>query len=214
MKLYSVNDPEFHPYGEIVRGYDTEQLLEVLEKETPCPDNVLYVASDPKLESLDIAKQIETNLYGGMPVQLGWCNGYNTKLNCLEYHRDSEMDLGATDLILMLARQEELVDGVLDTKKVKAFHCPRGTLLNLYATTLHFAPCSTGAGERFRMMVALPRGTNGPMPPLQHLNAEDRWLWGCNKWLLAHPESTEAAQGAYQGLVGENIDVSLLWEKE
>ena len=29
-----------------------------------------------------------------------------------------------------------------------------------------------------------------------------------NKWLLAHPDSSEAASGAYIGLTGENIDIA------
>lgn len=33
-------------------------------------------------------------------------------------------------------------------------------------------------------------------------------LWACNKWLLAHPESSEAAQGAPAVLRGENIDIA------
>ena len=37
---------------------------------------------------------------------------------------------------------------------------------------------------------------------------EDAWLWACNKWLLAHPDSAEAAQGAAAALVGENIDIA------
>ena len=36
---------------------------------------------------------------------------------------------------------------------------------------------------------------------------EDSWMTARNKWLLAHPESTEAAQGAHVGLSGENIDI-------
>ena len=36
---------------------------------------------------------------------------------------------------------------------------------------------------------------------------EDRRLWARNKWLLAHPESSEAAQGAWVGLTGRNIDL-------
>ena len=36
----------------------------------------------------------------------------------------------------------------------------------------------------------------------------DAYGWGCNKWLLAHPDAPEAAQGAYVGLVGENIDIA------
>ena len=33
-------------------------------------------------------------------------------------------------------------------------------------------------------------------------------LWACNKWLLAHPESNEAAKGAQCALTGENIDIA------
>ena len=38
-----------------------------------------------------------------------------------------------------------------------------------------------------------------------------RWVdsaMGKNKWLLAHAESGEAAQGAYVGLVGKNLDIA------
>ena len=56
-------------------------------------------------------------------------------------------------------------------------------------------------------MVVLPLGTNTDKPEFVPKNDEDRWLWARNKWLLAHPESDEAAQGAYVGLRGENIDI-------
>ena len=62
--------------------------------------------------------------------------------------------------------------------------------------------------SRFHMEVALPRGTNGPRPEITPLNGEDRMLWACNKWLLAHGESAEAAQGAVVALDGENIDIA------
>ncbi|MBP3210301.1 MAG: DUF4867 family protein, partial [Oscillospiraceae bacterium] len=39
-------------------------------------------------------------------------------------------------------------------------------------------------------------------------SAEDRLLRACNKWLLAHPESPEALNGAYIGLRGKNLDIS------
>ena len=39
------------------------------------------------------------------------------------------------------------------------------------------------------------------------LNEEDKLLWACNKWLLAHPESKEAANGAVAALTGINIDI-------
>lgn len=207
MKIYSVQDAAFAPYGKIISGYDTAALKSTLENATPLPDDTDYTASEPALEALPIAKLISTNLYGGMPVQLGWCNGHNTKLNCLEYHRDSEVNFGTEDFILLLAKQEEIKDGVLDTACVKAFQCPAGTLIEVYATSLHYAPCSAAKDAGFKVLIALPKGTNCDKPAIAHLNDEDKMLWAANKWLLAHKDSAEAEAGAHIGLIGENIDI-------
>ena len=205
MKIESVFDSAFAPYGKVLPGYDTSGLLEALEKYTPLPEATDYVASQPELP---IAAQLASNAYGGMPIQLGWCNGHNTKLNCLEYHRDSEINCGTEDFILLVAREDDIVNGVLDTDRVRAFRAPRGVMVEVYATTLHYAPCSAEKGHGFRVLVALPRGTNGPKPEINPINDEDRLLWACNKWLLAHAESAEAAQGAVAALKGVNVDIA------
>ena len=206
MKIYKVTDPEFAPYGQVVEGYDTAQLLDALKK-TPLPEGTVYEASDAALEAQPIAQVLSSNQYGGMPIQLGYCNGHNTKLNCLEYHRDSEVNLGTEDFILLLAKQGEIVDGKLDTSKVKAFYAPAGVMVEVYATTLHYAPCSSAKGKGFQVLVALPKGTNGPKPEITCLNEEDKKLFAANKWLLAHPEASEVSQGAVAALTGENIDI-------
>ena len=151
--------------------------------------------------------EVSEHLYGGMPVELGWCCGHNTKLNCLEYHRDSEFNLAAEDAIVLLARQDEIEDGLLDTAKVKAFKVPAGTMVEFFATTLHFAPCHADPAKGFKMMVALPMGTNTDRPIMEDKSPEDKLLWARNKWLLAHPESSEAKNGAKVGLTGVNIDL-------
>ena len=207
MKIESVFDRAFAPYGKVLPGYDTSELLEALEKYTPLPEATDYVASQPELEALPIAEKLAVNAYGGMPIQLGWCNGHNTRLNCLEYHRDSEINCGTSDFILLVAREDDIVDGSLDTDRVRAFRVPCGVVVEVYATTLHYAPCSAAKGEGFRVLVALPRGTNGPKPEMESLNDEDKLLWACNKWLLAHAESSEAAQGAVVALKGVNVDI-------
>ena len=208
MDIYSVYDAAFAPYGKVLAGYDTAELLRTLEQVTPVPERVDYVPAQPELEALPIADLISQNAYGGMPVQLGWCNGHNTRLNCLEYHRDSELNCGTTDFILLLARLEDLEEGRLDTGKVKAFRVPAGVLVEVYATTLHYAPCHVDPARGFRVLVALPKGTNGPKPDITPVNEEDKLLWACNKWLLAHADSAEAAQGAPVRLDGVNIDIS------
>lgn len=210
MKILSVFDPEFKPYGKVITGME-ETVAEILAalEQTPLPEGVGYVPTEPILQELPAATKVSENLFGGMPAQLGWCNGHNTKLNCLEYHRDSEFNLGTQDFVLLLAKMEDIGDdGKLDTAKVKAFRAPAGTLIECYATTLHYAPCHCDAAKGFRVLVALPWLTNTDKPSIKVLSPEDKLLWARNKWLLAHAESAEAAQGAYVGLVGENIDIA------
>jgi len=211
MKIYSVYDPEFRHYGQIVEGLE-ETVREILEelKKTPVAAGTCYVPMEQALQELPAMTEISEHLYGGMPIQLGWCNGYNTKLNCLEYHRDSEFNLGTEDFILLLAKQSEIADGVLDTAKVKAFWVPAGVMVECFATTLHYAPCHADPDKGFRVLVALPQGTNTDKPVFEPKSWEDRLLTARNKWLLAHPESSEAADGAYVGLVGDNIDIANL----
>lgn len=208
MTIISVLDPAFAPYGKVLEGYDTAALQKTLREATPVPAGVEYVPSQPELEALPIAQQLSVNAYGGMPIQLGWCNGHNTKLNCLEYHRDSELNIGAQDFILLVAKEDDIVDGRLDTAKVKAFRAPAGAVVEVYATTLHYAPCSAAPGAGFQVVIVLPRGTNGPKPAITPLNGEDETLWACNKWLLAHADSSEAAQGAPVRLDGINVDIA------
>lgn len=211
MNIYSVFSPEFEAYGQVVTGLEdsVRELLATL-KTTPLPEGVGYVPTDPALQELPAAVELSEHCFGGMPVQLGWCNGYNTKLNCLEYHRDSEFNLGTEDFILLLARQEEIEDGVLDTNKVKAFRVPAGVLVEVYATSLHYAPCHCDSTKGFRVLVVLPWLTNTDRPVMNNKTAEDEIMTARNKWLLAHPESEEAKNGAKVGLVGVNIDIAEL----
>ena len=78
----------------------------------------------------------------------------------------------------------------------------------VYATTLHYAPCHVDPAKGFRVLVALPQGTNTAKPEIKVDGGDDAQLWACNKWLLAHVESSEAAAGAYVGLEGVNIDIA------
>ena len=211
MKIYSVLDPEFKAYGQVVTGLEetVEEILEGL-KRTPLPEGVGYVPTDPELQELPAAVEVSEHCFGGMPTQLGGCNGHNTRLNCLEYHRDSEFNLGVEDFILLLARQEEIEDGILDTAKVKAFRCPAGVMIEVFATTLHYAPCHCDPDKGFRVLVALPWLTNTDRPVFANRTKEDELLTARNKWLLPHPDSDEAKGGAKVGLTGENIDIANL----
>ena len=207
MQIYSVYDEAFKPYGRVVTGYDTDGILAALKK-TPVTDAVVYVPGDASVEAAPGAAAVMEGLFGGMPCQLGWCNGHNTKLNCLEWHRDSEFNLGTQDFILLLAKLDDIVDGKLDTAKAKAFKAPAGVLVEVYATSLHYAPCHVNREAGFQVLVALPKDTNTDFRPDRGANTLDATLWARNKWLLAHAESAEAKDGAYVGLTGVNLDIA------
>jgi hypothetical protein len=207
MKILSVYDKEFARYGHVITGYDVRELLETLDQISPLPEiGTEYVPGNPVLEALPVAKQFAVNEYGGMPIQLGMCWGYNKALNCLEYHRNSEINIGTTDFVLLLAKQEKIIDGMLDTADVKAFSAPAGTVVEVYATSLHYAPCRDNE-EGFRVAIVLPKNTNTDIDKVVEKDPEDKMLWARNKWLLAHPDSSEASQGAYIGLKGENVTI-------
>ena len=208
MKIYSVCDPEFKPYGKVLEGYDTKELLEAMMKIDLPASGVAYEPGIASLEACAVYADFRDRGFGGMPIQLGLCWGHNTKLNCLEYHRDSEINLGTHDFVLLLARQEEIIDVVLDTACVKAFRVPAGVPVEVYATSLHYAPCHVDAEAGFRVAVVLPKGTNTEKPDFAPASEEDKWMTARNKWLLAHPESSEAKSGAHIGLKGENIDIA------
>ena len=207
MKFYSVTDPEFKPYGKVLGSYDTAELCDAMNA-IPLPEQgTAYKPGIESLEACTVFGDFRDRAYGGMPIQLGMCWGRNTRLNCLEYHRDSEVNIGTEDFILLLAKQDEITDGVLDTANVKAFRVPAGVPVEVFATTLHYAPCQASPGGAFRVAVVLPKGTNTEKPAFTPGCAEDNWMTARNKWLLAHPESNEAKNGAHIGLCGVNIDI-------
>ena len=206
MTIYSVFDPEFAEFGKVLEGYDTSELVKAMEAVDMPAEGVAYEPWIDSLEACGIMKELGDNAFGGMPIELGMCWGYNKALNCLEYHRNSEINIGATDFVLLLAKQEKIVDGKLNTADVVAFKAPAGAVVEVYATSLHYAPCMV-TDDGFRVAVVLPKNTNTDLEKGAVKNEEDKMLWARNKWLIAHPDASEAKQGAYVGLVGENITV-------
>lgn len=202
MKIQQVTDESFGRYGKVLEGYDISLLMKEMEH-TPLTEDVVYVPSVEELEELPAAKDFKNRAYGGLPIQIGYCNGDNHKLNALEYHRSSEINVAVTDLILLIGSQQDMAsDYTYDTSKVEAFLVPAQTAIEVYATTLHYAPCTAQTGG-FRCVVILPRGTNTDLNFPLGQGPEDRLLTAKNKWLIAHRDA--AIEGAFIGLKGENI---------
>ena len=127
MEIKSVFDKAFASYGQIHTGYALENLMGAMAAISLPEQGTDYRPSIPELEAADCFRALEDRAFGGLPIQVGMCWGRNTRLNCLEYHRSSEFNLGSAPFVLLLAHQWELEDGVLDTDKVAAFCVPAGT---------------------------------------------------------------------------------------
>ena len=123
----------------------------------------------------------------------------------MEYHRNSEINVAVTDLVLLIGHQQDIEpDHTYDTSKIEAFLVPAGTGIEVYATTLHYAPCHVNKGG-FQCVVVLPKGTNTDLTFPTEKTGEDSLMTAKNKWLIAHEDAKIA--GAFNGLKGENITI-------
>lgn len=201
IKIYSVTDGEFTSYGKII-DIDTAEIIGAAEK-FDMPENVIYMPSTPEFEKLPIAEKLKNGCYGTLPTQVGYCYGHSTGLNATEWHSSSEINIAATDLVLILGHVWEIKDDRIDSSLFRALFIPKGTAVEIYATTLHYCPCQVSDGG-FRCIVALPSGTNTAL----ETETADKKLLAKNKWLIAHIENeAKRKSGAVMGITGENYHI-------
>lgn len=205
----SVFDPAFAPFGRVVTGYDFSGLIGYMENCTEIPENGnIYKPSIPEMEALPVMEQVKNGLYGGMDIEIGYCNGRNTTYNGFEYHKGSEINVAVTDFMLVLGHVWEIKDNTYRVEDARVFFVPRGTAIEMYQTTLHLSPCRV-CDEGFKGVVILPRGTNTPLENKgEAVEPEGSLLLQKNKWVIAHPEREPLIrQGAHPGLLGENKEL-------
>ena len=206
MIIKKITDSEFKKYGHVLENYDCSKLIEKM-KTTPLPNNVVYEPSIKELEDLEIAQDLQIREFGELPIQVGYCNGNNYLLNAVEYHRSSEINVAVTDFILLLGCIQDVgKDYSYDTSNIEAFLVPAGTIIEVYATTLHYAPCNANENG-FKCVVVLPRDTNLPLENKINKSGEDVLLFARNKWLIGHKDTDLGTQGAFIGLKGKNISI-------
>ena len=210
MEIISVADKRFKKYGRVIKNIDFGTLVDAM-KETFVPENVAYEPTVENLEKLEVAAEIKNKFFGELPIQIGYCNGHNELLNAVEYHRSSEINVAATDAILILGNLWDAEDDfTYDTSKMEAFLVPAGTAVELYATTLHYAPCGVD-NKGFQVAVILPRGTNFELTT-EHAKCplcggEDALITAANKWLIGHEEGG-LPKGSFIGLKGKNLNIA------
>lgn len=208
VKIHSVFDDEFKSFGKIVNGFDFSELIAKMEQ-TEIPENGnVYYASVKELEDCSVFNDVQNILYGGMPIQIGYCNGRNTTYNGFEYHKGSEINIAVTDFMLVLGHTYDIEDNKYYVGNEKVFFVPKGTAIEMYQTTLHLSPCRV-TDEGFKDVVILPKGTNTPLDEkIKNDDLESQLLLQKNKWVIAHKDREPLVkQGAHIGLIGENKEL-------
>ncbi len=203
MEIKKLTKESIREYGRIIQEDCFGPLFEKMQCIEYPAEGIEYVMSSKALEEETIKQKVEETIYGGMPVQIGYCIGKNKSLNALEYHRSPEINIAVDDMILLLGRLQDVeMDFSYDTSRLEAFYVPAGTAVELYATTLHYVPCAA-KGDTFRSIVVLPKDTNQTLAFEVEREGENQLLMAQNKWLIAHEEA--GIEGAFCGLQGENI---------
>ncbi len=209
LEIKSIYDDTFSKYGKLLSGYDFSECIQIMKERAIPESGNIYIACDDELMQTSVAEPLSNLFYGRMPIQIGYCNGNNSGLNALEYHKCSEIDVAVTDLVLILGDIRDIKNNQYESLRTELFYVPAGIALELYGTTLHFSPCKV-TSEGFKSIIVLAHGTNQPLSSLPTpLCDEDKLLWMQNKWLIAHAGSVPASKGAFVGITGENIEVKV-----
>lgn len=207
LEILSVIAPEFSSYGTIHPTVELPEMRRFLYgvEQTEFEH---YVPCEERLMELPEADQFKDDIFGQVPCQVGWYYGNCNKLNAVEYHKCSEVLYLYGDGVLILGHLWDIKEDRLNTDTMKVFYVPANTCVELYGTTLHYAPCKAGKAPIMQIVVQ-SKGTNTPLlKPAEGKEAENRYLLQRNKWVLGHPEAAELlGPDAFIGLEGKNITI-------
>ncbi len=207
LEIKTIEAGSFKKYGRIIEDQRFEKIKNHLSSETEIPNNGnVYQANLKIFNDSELKKEIEKDYYGEMKVEIGYCNGNNSHLNGLEYHNGSEINIAVTDLILLLGEKKDIEEDGYNSANIEAFYLKKGSVIELYGNSLHFAPCKADK-KGFKCAVILLDETNLDLDFKEH---SDPYLFAKNKWLLVHPDKKDlVAKGAEPAINGKNIEVKI-----
>ena len=203
IEFFDVTSKEFSSFGRIIKNIDATEIIKVSEEIENPESGSTYVPSLDAFEKLDIAKTIKNELFGTMPSQIGYRWGYNNMLNATEWHTSSEINIAVSPLVLILGHIWDIKDGKIDSSSFKAFYLPAGTVVEVYATSLHFCPCQV-SDDGFKSVVGLPKGTNTNL----ETELKDKQIFRKNKWIICHVDNDALIEkGVVAGITGTNFKI-------
>ena len=204
--IKSIFDECFDGYGRVLDNTPYKTLCSKLEKFTVITHSNVYKANEKAIFD-ESAHRAALNVFGGIDIQIGYCNGMNQTLNGMEYHKSPELIVAATDILLFLAKPSDLKNfSTLDSSCAKVFFAPKGSAFTLKSETLHLSPsCVHKSG--FKSVIILPKGTNLDLDEKRtdDMEKESSILFKKNKWMITHKDREPlVSQGVKIGITGIN----------
>ena len=203
--IYAITDEAFRPYGRLLE-WDGAEVIAYLEKEEAQyaqMQKAQYVADREDLHGFAIFDTIRHEIFGELPIEIGVVKGRNQSATGTEFHQGSEVNIAVSDCLLVLGDKEKLVSqGQIDISDMKIFYVPKGTVMEVYSTTLHYTPIEASA-RGFSLVVVLIEGTNTDIEAVK-----GTMLTKKNKWYVCHASQTQKIeQGAVAGLTGALLKI-------
>ena len=203
INFYNVTDKEFSSFGRVITGLDVSEITAAAKNIKYPEDGSCYIPSVEAFETLKIASEIKDEYFGTLPAQIGYCFGHNNFMNATEWHYSSEINIAITPIVLILGHVWDVESNTIDSSKFKAFYLPAGTVVEVFATSLHYCPCEV-MKEGFGCVVGLPLDTNTELTE----SVKNPLIFARNKWLIAHNDNkTLIDEGAVAGITGENFEI-------
>ncbi|MDD8048450.1 MAG: DUF4867 family protein [Thomasclavelia sp.] len=196
-EIKSINDTSFKEYGILV----DKDCSEGIDFATNYQLSSGYDSSIIELEQLPSIRNISNTVYGYLDVQVGIVSGHNNVLNGLEYHQCSETIIAVTDYILVVGHRWDINNNEYDSTKCVAFYIPQGSIVEWYATTLHYTPIAINKNG-FKTICFLLKETGNDCQRIGILKKK-------NKWFIAHKDNIDKIKiGDFPGLKGKMIEIN------
>ena len=206
--LLTLSDPSFADFGIRYEDYDLTQIERVMADVIPPEEGTAYLPSLPQLEATETIQAIGRDVYAGMPIEAGVTQGHARTFTAFEYHQCSETNIMLDDVVMVLAQRRVLeAKGKIDPNRDAAlFYVPKGSVIELYNSTLHYTPLSVST-KAYQVLVIAVKGTNEPLPA--GFSSQNPRVVKQGKFQVVHPSRKDKiAQGYQVGLSGKVLTVN------
>jgi len=210
VKILTTKSKEFDKYGRKIDTSGLLTLIDNLENYTEISEHNVYEIDSPFLHDKKSEKEL-SSYFGGMDIQIGYCNGINSSMNGFEYHKTPEIMVTSRACALFLSLPNTLINfETLDSEKAEVLFLEAGEAIELKPEILHLSPCRVFESG-FKVAIILPKGTNTPLPEnfkKQEGEKENKILFLKNKWIITHKNySSLVNKGVHAGINGSNREL-------